>query len=90
MKNCPNSKTLLLPLTAQISEVLIASVKDKRSAVMHEGCFTVAMFIKLFGNEMLPFALDALELLIPYSQSSIRVMSSGATMAATYICEVCL
>jgi hypothetical protein len=57
---------------------------------MREGCFTVAMFVKTFGNEVLAFALDALDALIPYSQSSIRVMSSGATIASIYICEVCL
>lgn len=75
-------------MLAQLNDVLLASIKDKRSAVQHEGCFTVAMYVKQFGNEILGFALDALNVLIPYSQSSIRVISSGAIITAKYVCEV--
>lgn len=89
MKYEPNARDFLMALHGQLTDVLIASIKDKRSAVMREGCFTVAMFVQMFGNDVLAFALDALDLLVPYSQSSIRVISSGATIASTYICKVC-
>ncbi|KAI6234988.1 CLIP-associating protein [Aphelenchoides besseyi] len=82
-----NARDLLLSWGVLLNEVLLLAIKDKRSAVVHEGCFTAAMVVKTFGHDMLNFAVEALAVLIPYSQNSIRVVSSGAMIAAGYICQ---
>ncbi|KAI6239042.1 CLIP-associating protein 2 [Aphelenchoides fujianensis] len=82
-----HAREILLPLSVQLGEALLTAIKDKRSAVMHEGCFTVAMVVKTFGHDVLNFALEALNVLVPYSQSSIRVMSSSANVASSYVCQ---
>ncbi|KAI6188628.1 TOG domain-containing protein [Aphelenchoides besseyi] len=82
-----NARDLLLSWGVLLNEVLLLAIKDKRSAVVHEGCFTVAMVVKTFGHDVLNFAVEALAVLIPYSQNSIRVVSSGATITASYICQ---
>jgi hypothetical protein len=88
IKDSPDARSLLLPVNPQLNEVLLTAIKDKRSAVMREGCFTVSMFVKTYGTDVQTFALEALDILIPYSQSSIRIMSSAGTIAACYVCQV--
>ena len=71
-----------------VTEVLLAAIKDKRSSVQHEGVYTLSLIVQTYNNEILKFAVEALAVLIPYTQNSIRVVSSGAGLAATFICEV--